>query len=334
MKLSVLDQSPVVSGHSPREAIAATVRLAQLCDGLGYHRFWLAEHHGLQSLADPCPEVLLARIGSVTERLRIGTGGVMLPYYAPFKVAEQFRMLEALFPGRIDLGVGRAPGGDQKTARAVSNDHYDHGENFARQVQELVAHLDGTLPPSHAHAGVPAQPAVDGAPEVWILGSSDYGGALAAQLGLKFAFAHFINPHGGETVADAYLTDYNAQGRAPQPHHAVAIFAVCAATQAQAQDLAAGVDLRRLQMAYGLNKPIPTPAEARAAEAHYSERDRMVIAQQRARSVIGTPAHVAARVAELAAEFQTDEVVVLTVCGDYAARETSYTLLAKEMALH
>jgi luciferase family oxidoreductase group 1 len=331
MKLSVLDQSPIISGYSAREAIAATVRLAEHCEALGYHRFWLAEHHGLQSLADSCPEVLLARIGSVTERIRIGTGGIMLPYYAPFKVAEQFRMLEALFPGRIDLGVGRAPGGDLKTARAVANDHYDHGERFAEQVMALVAHLDNTLPPGHPHAGVPVQPVADSVPEVWVLGSSDYGGALAAQLGLKFAFAHFINPHGGETVADAYLQGYNTAGRAAAPHHAVAVFAICAATQDEADALADGVDLRRLHMAYGANQPIPTLAQAQEAKQHYGERDRLVIAQQRARSVIGTPDKVAARLKDIAQEFQTDELVVLSVCGDYQARETSYSLLAKAL---
>jgi luciferase family oxidoreductase group 1 len=334
MKFSVLDQSPVVSGTSPREAVAATIDLAQACDDWGYHRYWLAEHHGLQSLANPCPEVMLARIGSVTNNIRIGTGGILLPYYAPFKVAEQFRMLEALFPGRIDLGLGRAPGGDMKTARAVSNDTYDGSENFAREVMHLIAHLDNTLPADHPHAGVVAQPAVETSPEVWILGSSDYGGALAAQLGLKFAFAHFINPHGGEQVARDYAERFNKQGRDADAHHAVAVFAICASTQAEADELAAGVDLRRLHMAYGLNKPIPTPAEAREAEPHYSARDKQAILQQRARSIIGTPDYVAGRIAEVAAQFAADEVVVLTVCGDYAARKKSYQLLAKQAALH
>jgi luciferase family oxidoreductase group 1 len=340
MRLSVLDQSPIISGHSAADAIAATVDLAQTAETLGYERFWLAEHHGLLSLADPCPEILLARIGSVTRRIRIGTGGILLPYYSPFKVAEQFRMLEALFPGRIDLGIGRAPGGDMKTARAVmgstTGGSYNAAEFFPQQVAELVALLEGALPPDHPHAEVALQPQIASAPQVWILGSSDYGGALAAHLGLRFAFAHFINAHGGQAVAQAYREDFKAAAGAEHsagaitavPHHALALFCICAPTQREAEDMAMAVDVRRLQMAYGINAPIATVEEARARIAHLSERDRLVIERERPRAIIGTPDLVAERAAQLAELFGADELVILTVAPDYRARERSYELLA------
>ena len=345
MRVSVLDQSPIVRGHSAARALAETVELAQAADALGYHRFWLAEHHGLLSLADPCPEIMVARVAAATRHMRVGTGGILLPYYTPFKVAEQFRMLEALFPGRIDLGLGRAPGGDMKTARALSGSttggSYNAGEHFASQVMELVALLEGALPVDHPHAEVPLQPEIDTAPQVWVLGSSDYGGALAAHLGLRFAFAHFINPHGGAAVAQAYRRDFRPATGAEHargaliaaPHHALAVFCICADTQVEAEELALAVDVRRLQMAYGINAAIPDLEEARSRAAHLSERDRMVIERERPRAIIGTADFVADRVTELATLYQADELVVVTVAPDYRARLRSYELLAGAMRL-
>ena len=204
MRLSVLDQSPVISGLGARQAIEATLSLARRADELGYHRYWLAEHHAIAALADPCPEVLLARLGAETKRLRVGSGGVLLPYYSAFRVAEAFRMLEALYPGRIDLGIGRAPGGSQRTAHAVGGGMLPDARDFPQQVWQLREHFHGSLPDDHPFKRVRLQPEVDTAPQLWLLGSSDYSGALAAELGLSFAFAHFINPQGGDEVARAY----------------------------------------------------------------------------------------------------------------------------------
>ena len=200
MRLSVLDQSPIISGHTPAQAIHETIKLAQAADELGYHRYWLAEHHAIAALADPCPEILATRVAAATSKIRVGTGGVLLPYYSPLKIAEQFRMLEALYPGRIDLGIGRAPGGDRTTALAMGGGSYSGAEDFPEQVQFLVAYLDDALPAGHPFAKVKAMPAGPTAPQVWLLGSSDYSGALAAQLGLRFAFAHFISQEGGDAV--------------------------------------------------------------------------------------------------------------------------------------
>ncbi|MGO4302944.1 LLM class flavin-dependent oxidoreductase [Cupriavidus sp. RAF12] len=330
LRLSVLDQSPVIAGHTARDALAATVDLAQLADDLGYTRYWCAEHHGLHGVCNPAPEVMLARLGSVTKRIRIGSGGVMLPYYSPFKVAEQFRMLEGLFPNRIDLGVGRAPGGDMRTAQAVATGLYNRGDQFPQQVQDLVWLLRGEVPPDHLAEGVLLQPAIDTRPELWVLGSSDFGGALAARLGLRFAFAHFINAQGGHAVAQQYREDFEP-GYEDQPYSAAAIFVICADTDEEAAALERAVDVRRLQMAYGVNAPIPSLAQA--ADFTPTERDRMIIERERPRTICGTPERVAARMMALRERFAADELVVLSVAASYQARLRTYQLLAEAFEL-
>jgi len=329
MKLSILDQSPIISGLGARRAVEETLVLARRADALGYERYWLAEHHAIGALADPCPEVLVARLGAETRRMRIGTGGVLLPYYSAFKTAETFRMLEALYPGRIDLGIGRAPGGDARTAQAVGGGQLPDARNFPEQVWQLVGHLDGTLPAEHPFRGLRVQPEVDTAPQVWLLGSSDYSGALAAQLGLRFAFAHFINPHGGDAVARAYREGYRPSTREPQPQVIVCTFAICAESDECAERLAASIDLRRLHMALNLDTPVPTLEEALRHE--YSEEQRRYVMGQRARAVIGGPEKCRREIEALAARYAAEEVMVLTITGDYASRLRSYELLAASL---
>ncbi len=327
MKLSILDQSPIISGLGARRAVEETLLLARRADALGYERYWLAEHHAIGALADPCPEVLLARLGAETRRMRVGTGGVLLPYYSAFRTAEAFRMLEALYPGRIDLGIGRAPGGDARTAQAVGGGQFPDARNFPEQVWQLVGHLDGTLPEDHPFRGLRVQPEVDTAPQVWLLGSSDYSGALAAQLGLRFAFAHFINPHGGDAVTRAYREGYRASTREPQPQAIVCTFAICADSDEQAERLAASIDLRRLHMTLNLDTPVPTLEEALRHE--YSEEQRRYVMGQRARAIIGGPEKCRREIEALAARYAAEEVMVLTITGDYASRLRSYELLAE-----
>jgi len=331
LRLSILDQSPIISGGSSADALRATVALAQRADELGYHRYWLAEHHNMRGLADPCPEILLGHVASATQRIRVGTGGVMLPYYSPLKIAEVFRMHEALHPHRIDLGIGRAPGGDRMTANAMNAHAFDDMEGFPRQVVEVVGWLDRTLPEEHPYASVQAMPSGLSSPEVWLLGSSDYSGALAAYLGLRFAFAHFINAQGGDAVARAYRTDFRPSLRESTPYAMVCVFALCAQTDVEAQRLAASIDHRRLLMAIGREAPIATIQEAHAYP--YTERDRALIERERARAVIGTPDKVKARLIKIADAFAADELMVITITGDYASRMRSYELLAAEFAL-
>jgi luciferase family oxidoreductase group 1 len=326
MRLSVLDQSPVISGHAPAQAVHETIRLVKAVEQMGYHRYWLAEHHSIAALADPCPEILLARIAAETTRIRVGTGGILLPYYSPLKVAEQFRMLEALNPGRIDLGIGRAPGGDQVTAMAMGEGRYPGAEHFPEQVQYLVAYLDGTLPAEHPFARVKVMPSGPTAPEVWLLGSSDYSGALASQLGLRFAFAHFISADGGEAVMRDFKRRYQPSQREPAPRSLLCVFVICAQTAAEAERLAGSIDLRRLNMDYGVNAPVPNHEEARTYP--YTEADRRRIAHNRRRLVLGPPDEVRDRLLKMQAQFDADELMVITITGDYDSRLRSYELLA------
>jgi luciferase family oxidoreductase group 1 len=324
MHLSILDQSPVISGQGAARAIRETLALARRAEALDYYRYWLAEHHAIAALADPCPEILLARLGAETSRMRIGTGGVLLPYYSPFRIAESFRMLEALYPGRIDLGVGRAPGGDARTAQAVGGGRFPDPERFPQQVWELVGHLDGNLPDDHPFKRVRLQPEVGTAPEMWLLGSSDYSGALAAQLGLPFSFAHFINPHGGDEVTRLYRENFRP-AREASPRTMVCTFAICGQTDDDAERLAASIDLRRLHMALNIDSPVPTLEEASAHQ--YSAHERQYVSAQRARAVIGGPERCRREIEALAQRYGADEVMVLTITGDYASRAQSYERL-------
>jgi luciferase family oxidoreductase group 1 len=329
VKLSVLDQSPIIAGHSAASAIAETIALAKRVEALGYARYWLAEHHAIAALADPCPEILLARLGAETKTIRIGTGGVLLPYYSAFKVAEVFRMLEALYPGRIDLGIGRAPGGDARTARAVGGGRFPDAENFPQQVWELASHLDRTLPDDHPERAVRLQPEGSTAPEIWLLGSSDYSGLLAAQLGVRFAFAHFINAQGGDVVMRAYRERFQ-RGRDAAPHTLLCCFVVCAPTDDEAERRAKVVDYRRVEMAYNHDTPVPTLEQALART--YSERELEYIATQRARLVHGSPQRCKAQLLALADQYAADELMIITITGSYETRAESYELLAEAFA--
>jgi luciferase family oxidoreductase group 1 len=319
MKLSILDQSPIISGLGARRAVEETLALARRADELGYHRYWLAEHHAIAALADPCPEILLARLGAETRRLRVGTGGVLLPYYSAFRTAETFRMLEALYPGRIDLGVGRAPGGDPRTAQAVGGGRFPDAERFPQQVWELTALLEGKHHPARL------QPEVDTVPQVWLLGSSDFSGALAAELGLSFAFAHFINPRGGDAVARAYRETFKATDTRTEPRVIVCTFAIVGESDDDAERLAASIDLRRLHMALNIDSPVPTLEEA--TRHRYSDDERRYVLGQRARAVIGGPQKVRQELLQMAERYAADEVMVLTITGDYDSRRRSYELL-------
>jgi luciferase family oxidoreductase group 1 len=319
VQLSILDQSPVISGLGARRAIEETIALARRADELGYHRYWLAEHHAIAALADPCPEILLARLGAETRRMRIGSGGVLLPYYSAFRTAESFRMLEALYPGRIDLGVGRAPGGDQRTALAVGGGRFPDASDFPQQVAELAALLEGR------HRPVRLQPEVDGVPQVWLLGSSDFSGALAAELGLPFAFAHFINPRGGDQVTRSYRDHFQPGTGITGPQAMVCTFAILAQSDDEAERLAGAIDLRRLHMALDVDSPVPTQEEA--ARHRYSDEERRYVLSQRARAVIGGPQKAKRELQAMVERYQADELMVLTITGDYASRLRSYELL-------
>ncbi len=331
-RLSVLDQSPIRSGGTPEQAIAETVRLAEACERLGYHRYWLAEHHASEGLAGTAPEVLIARVAGATRAMRVGSGGVMLAHYSPLKVAESFRMLEALYPGRIDLGIGRAPGSDYRTSVALQAGPQPFGiEQFPNQVQDLLGYISNTLPAGHPFAGVAAQPRGPTAPEPWLLGSSDASAAIAAYFGTSFSFAHFITDAGGPQVMAAYREHFRPSRWREAPEGSIGVFVICAETEAEANRLALSRDLSRLRLEQGRLGPVPSVAEAEAYA--YTEDERARIAVNRQRLVIGTPEAAKARLLDYGALYGVDEFVVVTICHDFAARLRSYELLAGVFAL-
>jgi luciferase family oxidoreductase group 1 len=326
LPLSVLDQSPIVAGATPRDAVFATLALARRADELGYKRYWLAEHHAMNGLADASPEILLARLTAETSRIRLGTGGIMLPHYSAFKVAESFRMLEALAPGRIDLGVGRAPGGTGLVSAALESREV---AAFPQQVSELIDFLDGTTPAASPFARLMAMPAGRTSPDVWLLGSSDYGALLAAQMGLPYSFAHFI---GGDAapVTRAYRERFQPSARCPVPRVIVTVAALVAPTDEEALALTWPLALWRLRLFRGLSTPVPSVEETQRYP--WTPLERYEVEQTR-RVIAGSPATVRRRIEALAEEHAADEVMVVTITPDYAARLQSYELLAEAFAI-
>jgi luciferase family oxidoreductase group 1 len=332
MRLSVLDQSPIKSGSTPADAVHETLDLAQAAERLGYHRYWLAEHHSSSGLAGASPEVLIGHVAACTSRIRVGSGGVMLSHYSPLKVAECFRMLETLFPGRIDLGIGRAPGSDQVTARALRAGPGALGiERFPEQVADLVAYVHDGLPPGHPFAGVRAMPVGPTAPETWLLGSSDESAMLAAHFGLAFSFAHFINAQGGAEVARAYRHHFRPSPYLGAAQSSVAVFALCADTESAALRLAQSRDLFVVRLYTGRMAPYPSVEEAEAYP--YSAQELAIVHHVRGRTVVGAPEQVRERLLALAAEYAADELVVVTITHDPKARLRSYELLAEVFEL-
>ena len=331
MRLGILDQSPIRSGSTPADAIHETLDLARLADRLGYHRYWLAEHHSSAGLAGSSPEVLIARVAALTSGLRVGSGGIMLSHYSALKVAESFRVLETLFPGRIDLGLGRAPGSDPLTARALRHGPGALGlEHFPDQIADLIGFVTGGLPAGHPFAGVRAMPTGPSAPEIWLLGSSGDSAAYAAHLGTAFSFAHFINDEGGAAVTRAYAARFRP-GVLAAPRASVAVFALCAETDAEAQRLARSRDLFLVRLYTGRPGPYPSVEEAEAYP--YTPQELVIARHARRRTIAGAPGPVRERLLELAGAYGVDELVVVAITHSPKARFHSYELLAEAFGL-
>jgi luciferase family oxidoreductase group 1 len=333
IRLSVLDQSPAVAGRSHAESILDTLALARHCDALGYRRFWLSEHHNHDSIVGTAPEILISAIAATTARIRVGSAGMMLPNHSPLHVAEQFRVLEAIAPGRIDLGIGRAPGTDRRTALALNPEFDRDAQEFPGSVSDVVAWVSGhALGDDHPFAGVRAFPDVATHPEVWILGSSDYGARVAAHFGLPYCFAHFITDgRGAEEAVRIYRASYRPSGRHPLPQPAVAVWALAADTDAEAERLFGSRERWRVARDRGLLLPIGPPEEV---EQHiHTPAELARIAVLRHNALIGSRDRLAARLRELAAQLEVDEIVVVTWTYDSEARRHSYALLADAFAL-
>jgi luciferase family oxidoreductase group 1 len=330
LRLSVLDQSPVPAGSTSADALRNTVDLAQLAERLGYHRYWLAEHHNTTGLSGSTPEVLIAHVATQTNAIRVGSGGVMLSHYSSLKVAENFRMLNALHPDRIDLGVGRAPGSDPLTARALQrNRSLPVDDDFPQQVSELIAFLGDRFDPAHPFSRITATPKAPGMPEVWLLGSTAYSAACAAYVGGKFAFAHFINPSQGPSAMGFYRDEFQSTDPAAKPEALVAAGVIGADTDEEAERLASSVKLWRLQLDKGDPGQVPSVEEALGRQ--YSDMERARMAQSSDRLIIGGPDRVKAELEKLADTYGVEEVMVVTIVPDHQARRRSYELLAKSM---
>jgi luciferase family oxidoreductase group 1 len=327
IRLSVLDQSPISEGMSGADALRNSVELAQHAERLGYFRYWVAEHHGTPMLACAAPEVLIGAIAAGTRTIRVGSGGVMLPHYSPLKVAEVFSMLAALHPRRIDLGVGRAAGTDPTTTFALQRDRRTAApDDFPQQLAELMAYIEDRMPATHPFARLTQLPGRPEKPAIWLLGSSPQSGIWAAETGLPYAFADFITPTGASIAAD-YRRDFAADGYAPVPYVVAAPTVICAETDEEAQRLAASSRMVFTQLRQGQLIEVPPPDVA----ARWLETNAPPPTGRRA--IIGSPATVRAGIEAVAAEYAADEVMIVTITYDPAARQRSYALVADVMGL-
>ena len=328
MRLSVLDQIPIRAGGTAAEAIANTFTLAELADRLGYERYWLAEHHNTTSLACPAPEVMIPQVAARTTRIRVGSGGVMLTHYSALKVAELFHVIEALHPGRIDLGVGRAPGSDGRTARALAHGPGALGiEQYPEQLLDLYGYLSGDMPAEHPFREVRVMPQGVGMPELWLLGSSTVSGAYAAELGWGLSFAQFISPEGGEAVVRNYRERFQPSPVLAEPRANLGVSVTCAETEEEAKDLSWSRWCWRIMSNRGLGGGIPSVQDARAFP--YNERELEYVQYMQGLSIYGTPQQCLSKLEALSATYDVDEFVVLTITYDAAARRRSYELLAQ-----
>ncbi len=332
MRLSILDQSPVSEGSSPGEALARSIELARLGDELGYHRFWMSEHHAMQTLACTAPEILLARMGAETKRIRLGSGGIMLPHYSAFKIAEQFSTLEALYPNRIDLGVGRAPGGGPLESLALRRERrVQPVDDFADQLSELLAFFDSDFSQQHPFSKLRVMPESAGSPDVWLLGSSMWSASAAAEFGLPYAFAHFFSPLPTRAAIESYRQAFVPGKRRSAAEAMIAIGVIVAPTQDEAEYLHASVRLLQRRIRQGDRRPLASPDEA-LREMHsvpLSAGDE----GEWPRYVVGTPERVRVDLEAIGDALKLDELIINTITWDHAARLRSYRLLAGVMEL-
>ena len=330
IKLSILDQSPISEGSNAMETLQQTAQLARKAEEWGYTRFWVSEHHDTTRLAGSSPEILISHLASVTSTIRVGSGGVMLPHYSAYKVAENFKLLEALYPGRIDAGIGRAPGGMPRATYALHNGNYRDVNKFPEQVDDLLMYLHDTIPEDHPYHGLKATPVTESIPPVWMLGSSPDSGMLAAEKGLPYMFAQFINGEGGPSYVDQYRKQFQPSAYLQQPEQAVAVFFACAETEEEAERIISSLDLSKVMQAQGMPF-IGTPSPEKALAYRYSHYEEMLRLDNRKRMIVGTPKTVRAQIEKLAEAYQADEVMLAMIAFDFQDKLRSYELIAKEM---
>ena len=329
--LSVLDLAPVAEGSTPADALAAAAGYARAVEALGYDRYWVAEHHGMPGIASSAPAVLLAHVAGATSTIRLGSGGVMLPNHAPLVVAEQFGMLEALHPGRVDLGLGRAPGTDQVTAHAIRRRRLDGPDDFPSQLAELVGYFDGSIPADHPFSRIEATPARGYRPAIWLLGSSDFSATLAGRLGLPFSFAYHFAPAGLESALHAYRSAFDPSDDCPEPYVMLGVSTVCAESEERARWLAAPGGLAFLRLRQGRPGRYPRPEDA--AAYRYTPTERAAIKAWTSSHVVGTSDAVVEGLHVLVERTGVQELMISTVLADPDDRLRSVALLAEAAGL-
>ncbi|TWT12506.1 LLM class flavin-dependent oxidoreductase [Planomicrobium sp. CPCC 101079] len=329
LKYSILDQSPISEGSTPQEALKQTAELAKKAEEWGYTRFWVSEHHDATTLAGSSPEVLIAHLGAVTRKIRLGSGGVMLPHYSAFKVAENFKLLEALYPKRIDVGVGRAPGGMPRASYALNEGGKRDASRFPAQIDDLRMYLTDSIPEEHQYYGMKATPVTESPPPIWVLGSSQSSAELAAEKGLPYMFAQFINGEGGQSFARTYRDRFVSNGGSA-PYQGVAIFVVCQETEEEAERVASSMDLALAMGAQGMPSK-GTPPPERAMNYPYSKFERLLVEENRRRMIVGTPSQVVDKLEHLAASYGADEVMLVSIAYDFQAKLKTFQLVAEEM---
>ena len=335
LKLSVVDQSPVSQGMTPADALRNTIDLARHCDRLGYERYWIAEHHGMEVIAISVPEVMIGLVAEATKGIRVGSGAVLLPHYSPLKVAETFRLLHALFPGRIDLGVGRAPGGEALEAFALrrTRDQAQFDvDDFPNQLVELLAFLRHDFPDDHPFGRIHVTPDAPGEPKVWLLGSSAWSAMAAGRISLPYSFAHFINPAGTRPCIERYRAQFEPSPRQAEPRAIAAVGVVCAESEVEAEYIGSVYRAMGRRIRLGIRAPLPTPDEA-IKELAEGPAPGGFPEGEWPRVFIGSPGKVNAELEAMADALGLDEIMAITITHDHGHRIRSYELLAEAFGL-
>lgn len=330
LTLSILDQSSIVEGSTAEEGLRQTIELAKRAEELGFHRFWVSEHHDAPTLAGSSPEVLVAHLASKTNTIRVGSGGVMLPHYSAYKVAENFKVLECLTPGRIDVGIGRAPGGMPRASHALSDGKQRGTNRYPEQIDDLLHYLHDDLPEEHRYHGLKATPVTKTTPDVWVLGSSPSSALIAAEKGLPYTFALFINGEGGKYYMNQYLEQFKPSRHYAKPQSNVAVFTICGETMEDAERIASSLDLSMIMLEQGMpSKGIPSPEKS--MNYPYSEFEKARVLENRKRMVVGDIDHVERELHRIAEEYQTNEIMLTTIAYDFKQKMKSFERIAERM---
>jgi luciferase family oxidoreductase group 1 len=333
MKLSILDQSPISSGKTAKDALEESIKLAQIGEQYGYTRYWIAEHHDLPGLACSAPEVMLGTIGARTESIRIGSGAVLLPHYKPYKVAEIHHMLATLFPNRIDIGIGRSPGGSAEASLALSDNFLAQIKKYPESVKELLHFLHNDFPSDHTYSKITASPYPSSPSEPWILGTSKKSAILAAENGTAYAYAHFMSDHGGTDILKGYREQFQAKAKWQKSNAIIAVSVICAETTERAEQVALSGFLWRIQSAKG-EKTCGIPIIEEAERYLFTSHEKEIIKEMKSKMIIGNPCEVKEQLLDLQALYKVNEIMILTITHDYEDRNQSYRLIAKEVLNH